>query len=82
LVSEDRDGNVTHIINLAWTLGYNPMRILREMHARGGGFLQFYEGFQAAFVGRISYLLIRNSLYQVIYDQVKPVKPYNDLTNR
>lgn len=43
---------------------------------------QFYDGFQAAFVGRISYLLIRNSLYKLIYDGVKPTKPYNDLTNK
>ncbi len=63
-------------------MGYNPFAILRQMHARGGGLLQFYDGFQAAFVGRISYLLIRNSLYKVIYDEAKPVKPYNDLTNK
>lgn len=52
------------------------------MHARGGGVRQFYEGFEAAFVGRLAYLLIRNSLYKIIYDSTKPVKPSNDLTNR
>lgn len=52
------------------------------MHGRGGGFSQFYEGFQAAFLGRIGYLVIRNALYKFIYDATKPVKPYNDLTNR
>lgn len=52
------------------------------MHARGGGLLQFYDGFQAAFVGRLGYLLIRNSLYKITYDAVKPTKPFNDLTNR
>lgn len=65
-----------------WTLGYNPFAILKEMHARGGGMMQFYEGFQAAFIGRLSYLLIRNSLYKITYDVVKPTKPFNDLTNR
>ena len=52
------------------------------MHARGGGFVQFYEGFQSAFIGRISYLALRNTLYKIIYDIYKPTKPFNDLTNR
>lgn len=52
------------------------------MTARGGGLMQFYDGFQAAFIGRIGYLVIRNSLYKIIYDATKPAKPYNDLTNR
>lgn len=51
------------------------------MTARGGGLTQFYDGFQAALIGRLSYLFIRNSLYKIIYDATKPVKPFNDLTN-
>lgn len=51
------------------------------MHARGGGFKQFYGGFEANMAYRMSYLLIRNSLYKIIYDIYKPVKPFNDLTN-
>lgn len=52
------------------------------MHGRGGGFSQFYNGFESALIGRLSYLFIRNSIYKVIYDATKPVKPSNDLTNR
>ena len=51
------------------------------MHSRGGGFLQFYGGFEANLIGRLSYLAIRNTLYKVIYDMKKPSKPTNDLTN-
>lgn len=50
------------------------------MMGRGGGFMQFYGGFESNLYGRLSYLLIRNGIYKIIYDQVKPVKPYNDLT--
>ncbi len=77
-----KDLNVNNSNNPAWTLGYNPAAILKEMHARGGGLLQFYEGFQSAFVGRMTYLLVRNSLYKIVYDIYKPTKPFNDLTNR
>ncbi len=42
--------------------------------------MQFYEGFQANLVSRLSYLAIRNSLYKIIYDQIKPAKASNDLT--
>ena len=52
------------------------------MHGRGGGFSQFYGGFESALIGRLSYLFIRNSVYKIIYDITKPVKPSNDLTNR
>ena len=51
------------------------------MHSRGGGILQFYGGFEANLVGRLSYLAIRNTIFKVIYDQMKPPKPTNDLTN-
>ena len=78
----DKDSNVTIIINIAWNHGYNPFKILREMHGRGGGFLQFYGGFEANLVGRLSYLAIRNTLYKIIYDIEKPEKPTTDLTNR
>ena len=52
------------------------------MHERGGGLKQFYGGFEAHLAGRLSYLVIRNSIYKIIYDSVKPTKPFNDLTNR
>lgn len=51
------------------------------MHGRGGGLLQFYGGFEANLIGRLSYLAIRNTLYKIFYDQMKPAKPTNDLTN-
>lgn len=50
------------------------------MQSRGGGFSQFYGGFEAHFVGRLSYLMIRNGTYKIIYDIFKPEKPFNDLT--
>lgn len=42
------------------------------MQGRGGGFMQFFGGFEANFVGRLAYLFIRNGVYKIIYDQVKP----------
>ena len=82
LVSEVKDSKVTNSLILAHTLGYNPFKIVREMHSLGGGFRQFYHGFETALIGRLSYLFIRNSIYKIIYDSTKPVKPSNDLTNR
>ncbi len=52
------------------------------MHSAGGGYSKFYVGYQAHLQGRIAYLAIRNFLYKIIYDQIKPVKPSNDLTIR
>jgi hypothetical protein len=65
-----------------WQLGYNPFKIVREMHGRGGGLMQFYGGYESGIAGRLGYLAIRNSVYKIIYDFTKPEKPYNDLTNR
>lgn len=42
----------------------------------------FYQGFESHLVGRLSYLLIRNLTYKIIYDRTKPVKAHNDLSNR
>lgn len=50
------------------------------MHEVGEGLGGLYHGFQAHLYGRLSYLLIRNTLYKFIYDKVKPIKPSNDLT--
>jgi hypothetical protein len=63
-------------------MGYNPFRVLREMHSTGGGMTQFYGGYSANLIGRLQYLFIRNSLYKIIYDRVKPAKATNDLTIR
>jgi hypothetical protein len=52
------------------------------MHSLGGGMLGLYQGFEANLIARLGYLAIRNTLYKVIYDTFKPVKPTNDLTSR
>lgn len=62
--------------------GYNPFKILRQLHENGHGMSVLYEGFDAHLYGRLSYLLVRNTLYTAIYNAVKPVKPYNDLSSR
>ena len=61
-------------------MGYNPNKIMREMHSQGGGFSQFYGGFMAHFSGRMLYLAIRNTLYYTVYQSVKPRKMTNDIT--
>lgn len=61
-------------------MGTSGNQIFRQMHETGGGLKQFYTGFQAHLYGRLGYLLIRNTLYKLVYDVVKPVKPSNDLT--
>ena len=70
------------IIILAAYQGYNPNKVFRQMHSMGGGLLGFYQGFEANLLSRLGYLAIRNTLYKVIYDNTKPVKPTNDLTSR
>lgn len=63
-------------------MGINPFKVLRDMHARGGGLSQFYGGFESHLAGRMGYLAIRNTLYKVLYDMNKPEKAFNDLTNK
>lgn len=63
-------------------MGVSGNKIFRQMHELGDGIGGLYHGFQAHLYGRLGYLTIRNTLYKVIYDQVKPIKPSNDLTNR
>jgi solute carrier family 25 oxoglutarate transporter 11 len=62
--------------------GYNPFLIMRQVHSTGAGFSGIFEGFDAHLYGRLSYLAVRNTVYSLIYNQVKPVKPYNDLSYR
>jgi hypothetical protein len=61
-------------------MGYNPNKIIREMHSQGGGFAQFYGGFLAHFSGRMLYLSIRNTIYYLLYENQKPAKLTNDIT--
>jgi len=63
-------------------MGINPNKVFREIHATGQGLRGFYTGFESHFIGRLSYLLIRNLTYKVIYDRSKPVKAHNDLSHR
>lgn len=62
--------------------GYNPFKILRQVHQTGVGLSGVFQGFDAHLWGRLSYLFVRNTVYSIIYNQVKPVKPYNDLSYR
>lgn len=61
-------------------MGYNPFKILREVHESGRGVTGLFEGVNAYLAARLSYLLVRNTIYKVLYDKFKPLKPSNDLT--
>jgi solute carrier family 25 oxoglutarate transporter 11 len=63
-------------------MGINPFRVFREVHATGVGMRGFYYGFESALYSRLGYLFVRNSLHKIVYDAVKPKKPFNDLTTR
>jgi len=52
------------------------------VHSTGAGLSGAYEGFEAHLYGRLTYLAVRNTLYYLIYNYFKPVKPYNDLSYR
>ena len=52
------------------------------MHSLGGGLMTFYQGFEANLISRLSYLAIRNTLYKLGYNGLKPIKPSNDLSFR
>lgn len=62
--------------------GYNPFRVLREIHETGAGTSGFFTGFDAHLISRSCHLFVRNILYKVVYDFFKPSKPTNDLTTR
>ncbi|MCB0368788.1 MAG: hypothetical protein KDD45_04900 [Bdellovibrionales bacterium] len=55
---------------------------MRQLHETGSGLSILYEGFDAHLYGRLIYLGVRNTIYSIIYNTYKPVKPYNDLTYR
>lgn len=40
-----------------------------------------FKGLDAAILARTQYLFVRNFIYKVIYDRVKPVKVTNDLSS-
>lgn len=63
-------------------MGINPHKVFREVHQTGVGMRGFYYGLDAALLGRLGYLFVRNVAYKYVYDAIKPVKPINDLTNR
>lgn len=62
--------------------GYNPFKIVREIHESGRGLKALYEGVDSYVAARLVHLFVRNLTYKIIYDQVKPAKPTNDLTTR
>jgi len=55
---------------------------MRQIHSTGAGLAPLFEGFDAHLFGRLTYLAVRNTLYTFIYNQYKPIKPYNDLSYR
>ncbi len=68
--------------NLVQQQGYNPFKVIKQFKEAGHGLNVLYEGFDAHLYSRLAYLLVRNSIYTTIYNQVKPSKPYNDLSYR
>ncbi len=82
LQSDSEDVEVSHYLTLVQQQGYNPFKILRQVHETGAGLSGLYQGFDAHLYGRLTYLAVRNTIYTVIYNQLKPVKPYNDLSYR
>lgn len=80
--SDLEEEDVNFILITAQQQGYNPFKILRQVHETGAGLSGLYEGFDAHLYGRLSYLFVRNTIYTIIYNQVKPIKPYNDLSYR
>ena len=56
------------IIKLVQQQGYNPFKILRQIHQSGAGLSGVFEGFDAHLWGRLSYLFVRNTIYSVLYN--------------
>jgi solute carrier family 25 oxoglutarate transporter 11 len=79
---DSEEEEVLPLPNLVQQQGYNPFKILRQIHSTGAGLSAVFEGFDAHLYGRLTYLVVRNSIYSLIYNQVKPIKPYNDLSYR
>lgn len=55
---------------------------MRMLHETGSGISVLYEGFDAHLYGRLTYLAVRNTIYSILYNTFKPIKPYNDLSYR
>ncbi len=70
------------INHLVQQQGYNPFKVLRMYTQKGHGSAILYTGFDAFLYSRLSYLLVRNGLYTVLYNFFKPNKAYNDLSYR
>ena len=63
-------------------MGYNMYKVFTSLHEAGYGSRVLYTGLGDALASRLSFLLVRNSVYKFIYDRRKPRKMTNDLTYR
>lgn len=60
--------------------GHNPFHIERELGRAGYGVKSLWTGFEAGLAARMTAVTVRNLVYKVLYDRIKPRKPTNDLT--
>ena len=63
-----------------WELGYNPYRVFSNFQNNGYGFRVLYTGLQEHLAARLSFLFVRNTVYKIAYDLIKPRKITNDLS--
>jgi len=60
--------------------GYNPFHVYNQLYSAGYGTSCLWTGFAAGFISRMGGLFVRNLVYKIVYDQIKPRKATNDLT--
>lgn len=62
-----------------WEKGYNPYKIFTNFQNQGYGSKMLYTGLAESLSARFSFLIVRNSVYKILYDFLKPRKITNDL---
>ena len=55
-------------------MGYSYVKVGMNLIKNGYGVSTFYTGYVAAIKARMQFLLVRNSVYRILYDRFKPQK--------
>ena len=67
------------VAKIKGNMGFNPTKVAGAFFDGGYGMRGLFTGFSTQLTGRLIFLSIRNNLYKMMYDSLKPKKTNNDL---
>lgn len=67
------------VAKIKGNMGFNPTKVAGAFFDGGYGMRGLYTGFSTQLTGKLIFLSIRNNLYKIMYDSLKPRKTNNDM---